>query len=174
MRSASVGRCARILALVASTTMLLLLLAAPVAALEKFATVSVDPEATVDLQTDVLIVTGSVECTGAGSIELPTFASQQIGQSVVTGFGFGSVICTGDGATRTWQTTIVPEFGPFNPGRIDLFIDGQQCVAEGCEPDPIEIQVIAHPLGNVTPPAPPANDEAAGTIALTLDGGAFT
>src|SRR5688572_21897756 len=123
MRSASVGRCARILALVATPMLMLFLLAAPVAALEKFGTVIVDSEAAIDLHSDVLIVSGSVECSGAGSIELPTFASQQIGQSVVTGSGFGSVICTGDGATRTWQTTIVPDLGPFNPGRIDIFID---------------------------------------------------
>jgi hypothetical protein len=177
MRSVSVGLCARILAAVASPTLLLLLLVAPVAASGPFGTINVDPRATLDLHTGVLTVSGTVDCTAAGSIEMQTFATQQVGQATVTGSGFGSVVCAEAGTTLTWQTTVVPDLGKFNPGAIDLFVDGQHCLPapDGCVPDPIDTQVNAHPLGKVPPPPPPpSNDEATGAIALTLDGGPYT
>jgi hypothetical protein len=176
MRSVSVGLCARILALVASPTLLLLLLVAPVAASGPFGTINVDSQATLDLHSGDLTVSGSVDCAAAGSIELNIGASQQIGQANVTGFGFGSVVCAGADTTVTWQATILPDFSKFNPGTIDLFIDGEHCLPapDGCVPDPIDVQVNARPLGKVPPPpAPPSNDEATGAIALTLDGGAY-
>jgi len=82
------------------------------------------------------------------------------------------VICLEAGATPTWETVLFADSGHFNPGTIDVFIDAQHCVTEGCTADPIEAQVRARPLGNVTPPPALPNDEPGGAIALALDGAA--
>ena len=172
MRSVPSAAWRRVTALIASTA-LVLLLAAPVAAAGPFGTVTVNPEAGLDMQADTLLVSGSVECTAAGSIELPTFATQEIGQALVTGSAFGSIVCPEAGTTQTWEVTVFPDSGRFNPGRIDIFIEAQHCDASSCTADPIEATVWARPLGKVTPPPAPANDEPGGALGLELDGTPF-
>ncbi len=175
MRHRSVVSRARILAIIACPVLLLLLLVGPAAAAGPFGTINVDSDATLDLHSGAVTVSGTVDCTAAGSIELAAFASQEIGQATVFGSAFGSAVCTGAGATAEWQLAIFGDFSRFNPGAIDVFLDAQHCATEGCTPDPIETQVDARPLGKAPPPpTPPTNDELAGAIALTLDGPAFT
>ena len=156
-------------------TLLLLLLVAPVAAAGPVGTINVDSDATIDLHSGAVTVSGSVDCTSAGSIELNAFASQQIGQAVVEGFGFGSAVCPAAGTNVAWEMVVFGDFVRFNPGGIDLFIDERHCLPEECVNDQFEAEVTARPLGKAPPPPPtPSNDEPGGSIALTLDGAAFT
>ena len=93
---------------------------------------TVHPNVSLDSETGVATISGTIRCEGGQSF-VGGSLTQQVGESVVEGFFSVNDASLCDGTLRTWTAEVTPTEGQFTEGRATASVEGASCGILFCD-----------------------------------------